>query len=197
MTDQDDRSGPPDQPPPSPYGQSQSGQPPPSPYGQSQYGQPPPSPYGQSQYGQPPYGSSGTPMKYPGSGSPAIAYTVWHRRAAGYLVDYLPVYIIVLIGVSIHIALLAVLFVLVALAYTVYNRWILGGHGQSLGKRAMGIKLIGEQTGQPIGTLMAFVRDICHILDSLVFYIGWLFPLWDAKRQTFADKIMRTVVVPA
>jgi RDD family len=37
---------------------------------------------------------------------------------------------------------------------------------------------------------MAFVRDICHALDTLTFYIGWLFPLWDPKRQTFADKIM-------
>ena len=27
--------------------------------------------------------------------------------------------------------------------------------------------------------------------------VGYLFPLWDAKRQTLADKIMRTVVVPA
>ena len=27
-------------------------------------------------------------------------------------------------------------------------------------------------------------------------YFGWLFPLWDAKRQTFADKIIGTVVVP-
>ncbi len=43
---------------------------------------------------------------------------------------------------------------------------------------------------------MAFGRDICHILDSLACYIGWLFPLWDAKRQTFADKIISTVVIP-
>ena len=33
-------------------------------------------------------------------------------------------------------------------------------------------------------------------LDSLVCYLGFLFPLWDAKRQTFADKIIHTVVVP-
>jgi hypothetical protein len=43
---------------------------------------------------------------------------------------------------------------------------------------------------------MAFARDICHILDSLACYIGWLFPIWDAKRQTFADKIVSTVVIP-
>jgi hypothetical protein len=32
-------------------------------------------------------------------------------------------------------------------------------------------------------------------LDSLACYVGWLWPIWDSKRQTFADKIMKTVVV--
>lgn len=60
----------------------------------------------------------------------------------------------------------------------------------------VGLRLISEATGEPIGAGMAFVRDICHILDSLACYIGFLFPLWDAKRQTFADKIIHTVVIP-
>jgi uncharacterized RDD family membrane protein YckC len=107
------------------------------------------------------------------------------------------VFIIVLIGAVTRVPFVTVLFYLVAIAFWIYNRCVLAGRGQSLGKRAMNIKLVSEETGQPIGTLMAFVRDICHILDSFVCYIGWLFPLWDAKRQTFADKIMRTVVVPA
>ncbi len=66
---------------------------------------------------------------------------------------------------------------------------------QSWGNKALGLSLIGEATGQPIGFFMAFVRDVCHILDSLTCYIGWLWPLWDAKRQTFADKIIHTVVI--
>ena len=105
-------------------------------------------------------------------------------------------FIIVFIGASTRNAFVIGLFYLAALAFWLYNRCVLAGRGQSLGKRAMKIKLVSEETGEPIGTLMAFVRDICHILDSLACYIGWLFPLWDAKRQTFADKIMRTVVVP-
>ncbi len=36
---------------------------------------------------------------------------------------------------------------------------------------------------------------LAHFLDSLACYVGWLWPLWDPKRQTFADKIMSTVVV--
>ena len=39
------------------------------------------------------------------------------------------------------------------------------------------------------------MRQLAHIVDSLICYIGWLFPLWDAKRQTIGDKIMGTVVV--
>ena len=42
---------------------------------------------------------------------------------------------------------------------------------------------------------MTFVRGLAHFLDSLPCYIGYLWPLWDTKRQTFADKIMNSVVV--
>jgi len=76
----------------------------------------------------------------------------------------------------------------------VYNRWYLGGQGQSFGKRALGLTLVAESTGQPIGMAKAFLRDLAHIVDGLICYIGYLFPLWDQKRQTIADKIMTTVV---
>jgi len=32
-------------------------------------------------------------------------------------------------------------------------------------------------------------------VDALPCMIGYLFPLWDARRQTFSDKIMNTVVL--
>ena len=41
----------------------------------------------------------------------------------------------------------------------------------------------------------AFVRKLAHILDALPCYVGYLWPLFDAKKQTFADKVMNTVVV--
>ena len=86
---------------------------------------------------------------------------------------------------------------LAGLGWTIYNRWIVAGRtGQSLGKRVTKIKLVSEPTGQPIGAVNAFLRDLVHILDGIA-YVGYLWPLWDDKRQTFADKIMRTVVVNA
>ena len=129
-----------------------------------------------------------------------MTYANWGQRAGGYLIDIAPVIVLEIIGALFigRLFLVYLLFLLAALAWTVYNRWIaMGNTGQSLGKRVIGIRLVSESSGQPIGPLMAFVRDIAHIVDSIICYIGWLFPLWDSKAQTLADKIMSTVVVPA
>jgi uncharacterized RDD family membrane protein YckC len=128
--------------------------------------------------------------------SPA-AYANWGQRVGAYLIDYVPIFVLELIGFILRNSIGFLLFFLASLAWWIYNRCIQAGRtGQSLGKRTLHLRLISENTGEPIGAGMAFARDICHILDSLACYIGWLFPLWDAKRQTFADKIISTVVIP-
>jgi len=83
---------------------------------------------------------------------------------------------------------------LIILGIWAYNRWYLGGKGQSLGKRALGLTLMGESSGRPIGMARAFLRDLAHFIDSIICLVGYLFPLWDKKRQTIADKILSTVV---
>jgi uncharacterized RDD family membrane protein YckC len=127
----------------------------------------------------------------------SAAYANWGQRVGAYLIDYLPIIVLELIGAVLHVVILTILFLLASLAWWIYNRCIQAGQtGQSLGKKTLHLRLISANTGEPIGAGMAFARDICHILDSLACYIGWLFPLWDAKRQTFADKIVSTVVIP-
>ncbi|MEU7131886.1 RDD family protein [Streptomyces sp. NPDC046261] len=69
-----------------------------------------------------------------------------------------------------------------------------GKTGQTPGKKALGISVVRERDGLPIGFGMTFVRNLCHILDGF-FYLGYLWPLWDEKKQTFADKIIGTVVI--
>src|SRR5260370_41511233 len=130
------------------------------------------------------------------SGAPASQYSDWIHRGGAYLIEELPFIVVYsTVGLTAKIILIC-LVALLALVYTIYNRWILGGQGQSIGKKVLGMMLISEETGQPIGTLNAFLRDICHIVDSIICYIGYLFPLWDPKRQTIADQIMKPVVVP-
>jgi uncharacterized RDD family membrane protein YckC len=57
------------------------------------------------------------------------------------------------------------------------------------------VKLIKEETGQPIGGGMGIARYFVHILDSLPLYLGWLAPLVTAKKQTIADMVLGTVVI--
>jgi uncharacterized RDD family membrane protein YckC len=159
------------------------------------YGNPP----GYSPGGYPPapggYGAPG-PAGYGGNYGAPGAYANWLQRVGAYIIDGLPAGILYIIALATHSTALLALFVIVAIGITGYNRWYQAGRtGQSWGKRALGITLVSEETGQPIGAGMAFLRDICHFVDSIICDIGFLFPLWDAKRQTLADKIMRTVVV--
>lgn len=69
----------------------------------------------------------------------------------------------------------------------------MGRTGQSVGKSVMGLYLVSERTGNPMGVGMCFVREIAQYANA-IFYLGYLWPLWDEKRQTFADKIVSTVV---
>lgn len=149
--------------------------------------------------------------------NPAV-YASWPRRVAAALIDSLPGYLLSIpwvvayvlflraitqsqygttpsLGAAVTWMVVGTALWLVNLGWAIYNRWLRGGRtGQSLGKRVLHIWLISEQTRQPIGALNAFLRDLVHVVDGLA-YVGYLWPLWDAKRQTFADKIMQTVVV--
>lgn len=81
------------------------------------------------------------------------------------------------------------------LVISIYNRVVLQGRtGQTWGKRRLGLRVQHQDTGQLIGIGNTFLRQLCHALDGFA-YVGYLWPLWDTMRQTFADKIMRTVVV--
>jgi uncharacterized RDD family membrane protein YckC len=83
------------------------------------------------------------------------------------------------------------------LCFSIWNLIIREGRtGSSLGKSWVNIKVVSEATGQPTGGWSILGRRFVHILDALPCYIGFLWPLWDDKRQTFADKLMNTVVVP-
>ncbi len=91
---------------------------------------------------------------------------------------------------------------LVALAFVVWNLgYRQGTTGSSIGKSVMKFKVVSEKTGQPIGFGLSFVRELLYLVASyiclgIVWLIAVLFPLWDSKRQTLADKIMTTVCLP-
>ena len=42
-------------------------------------------------------------------------------------------------------------------------------------------KVVGERTGQPIGFGRSVLRQFAHVVDAVICYVGFLFPLWDAQ----------------
>jgi Mce-associated membrane protein len=78
----------------------------------------------------------------------------------------------------------AVLLVIVMQAYL----------GVTPGKIVMGIAVVHDGDARPIGLVRTMVRWLLHILDSILL-IGYLRPLWNAQRKTFADSIVATVVL--
>ncbi|MFI7193995.1 RDD family protein [Nocardia nova] len=94
-----------------------------------------------------------------------------------------------------------IILLLLAIAVGVgLGLWLIhqeGTTGQTPGKKVVGIRVIKEADGQVLGFGMAFVRKLCHILDNALCGLGYLWPLWDEKNQTFADKIVSTIVVQA
>jgi hypothetical protein len=93
------------------------------------------------------------------------------------------------------ILLFAVLW-LAGAAVNIWNRsYRAGKTGQSLGRKVLGISLVFEATGQPIGAWRAFGREWLHVLDSLPCYAGYIVAACVDNKQTFADMMMKTVVV--
>jgi uncharacterized RDD family membrane protein YckC len=203
-----------DQPSPLPGDVNPSSSPPPPPRG-GEYPPPPPSAGG---YVPPPPGPAIR-------GLPQQAYTSWLTRAGAFIIDSLPFVIIIGIGRLIlestvdtacltditpyavdqicasgysSLGMTAMwVALLVGLAYLVWNYgYRQGTTGSTIGKSLMKFKVVSENTGQPLGFGMSVVRQIAHLVDMIVCCIGYLFPLWDAKRQTLADKIMSTVCLP-
>ncbi len=198
-------------PPPPPPGQ---GAPPPPPA----VGAPPPPPGGVSTApGYPPYGYAAPPV-----GGERAGFGV---RLGGYLLDGLLYGLLMLafivpggflIGASFDdcvtingelvcpdgspdagmivggIALMGVGFLVVAFLYL----RALGKTGQTWGRKIVGIKVIGETTGEPIGFGRALGRQaFASFISGQIFYLGYLWMLWDDKKQTWHDKVVGSIVV--
>ena len=160
-----------------------------------------------------------------GPALPKDAYTPWLTRVLAWLIDFIPVGILEGIGYGLLLgvretactrdvseydlgefcasgastlgqASFIITWVL-TLAYIIWNfGYRQGTTGSSIGKSILKFRVISEKTGQPIGFGRSIIRQLAHIIDGAICYIGFLFPLWDPKRQTIADKIMSTICLP-
>jgi uncharacterized RDD family membrane protein YckC len=71
-----------------------------------------------------------------------------------------------------------------------------GSRGQTLGKAALGIRVVSFDTGGPIGYPRAFIRFIGRYVSAIVIFLGYFWMLWDKEKQCWHDKFAGDVVVP-
>ena len=136
-----------------------------------------------------PSGSQWTPS---GPSGPRAGF--WRRFAAAFLdgvVLGVPIFVLALL---IDSDAIGALYVVAGIAYFTYFEG--SESGQTVGKRALGIRVIDFGTGGSIGYGRAAIRWISRILSSIPCYLGYLWMLWDKEKQTWHDKVATSVVVP-
>ena len=74
--------------------------------------------------------------------------------------------------------------------------WSAQGKGQTLGMRALNIKVV-KTDGSQLDFVGAFLRYIGLVISCIALFIGVLWVLFDAQKQGWHDKIASTYVVKA
>lgn len=153
---------------------------------------------------------------------PKAAYTPWFTRFVASVIDVLPVAVVWGIWETVAIASAATdcityanggvvctssgsplsdvafaLAVMLTAGYVVLNfGYRQGVTGSSIGKSVMKFQVVDDKTWRPTGFATSILRQAVHLVDAIICFAGFLAPLWDARRQTLADKLMKTVCVP-
>src|SRR5436305_13039898 len=76
-----------------------------------------------------------------------------------------------------------------------FTAFIGAERGQTLGQMALGIRVVGLDTGGSIGYLRALIRWVVSLISAAVILLGYLWMLWDKEKQCWHDKAANDVVV--
>jgi uncharacterized RDD family membrane protein YckC len=78
-----------------------------------------------------------------------------------------------------------------------YATYFIGSpSGQTIGMRAVSIRVIDTQTGGRVDYGRCVVRYVVGIVSGLACLLGYFWMLWDPEKQTWHDKAAGTFVVP-
>lgn len=149
-------------------------------------------------------------------------YAPWPWRMATTLIDYAPVFVILMIGRAVggtstglvikeygdpprpyyemgEVASGGPLWwwaVGASIAICLLNKGLLEGNtGKSVGKYLLGYRTQDLRTAEPIGPARAVVRWVLLNIDFALCLVGILWPIWDRKRQTLlSDRLTNSVV---
>jgi uncharacterized RDD family membrane protein YckC len=148
--------------------------------------------------------------------APGVEFAGYGARILAYIVDGLLVGVVMSVLSLILVATLAgttrgdevsgagiaaaTIWTLVIIAVSlVYFPYFWQRRGQTPGMRMLGIRVVRDNDGGPLGWGAAILRYIGYAINSIIFGlpIGWLWILFDSRRRGWHDLIGGTVVVKA
>lgn len=170
-----------------------------------------PGDYSSGQYapGPPVYAPGGSHLQGGYGYAPSGQLAGWPIRVGASVIDSLvhlpPAVVGVIVAVAVNgdspeltpaAATAMVLGILLSIVVGIWNRIIKQGRsGQSVGKQLTGLKIVSAQTGQTIGVGRTLGREICAYIFNNLCFLNLLWPLWDAKQQTWHDKVVSDLVI--
>ncbi len=76
-----------------------------------------------------------------------------------------------------------------------YYTYFHGSTGQTPGNAALGIRVLDIDDRSVIGYGRAFARTVMSIVSALVILLGYFWMLWDPQKQTWHDKVARSLPI--
>ncbi len=134
-------------------------------------------------------------------GNPPAATTGPAGPRAGFWMRFAAMLIdgVIIGGISLILSLIdpVLYYVVSVIGGIVYYTMLEGGpKGQTVGKMALGIRVIDIARGGPIGYGRGFIRYVGRIVSAIPIFLGYFWMLWDPEKQTWHDKMASSVVVP-
>ena len=125
--------------------------------------------------------------------------SLWQRLGA-LLLDWL--ILVFLVGIpGLYIAVLlagALYFVLFPwIAFPISSLYFIVGNGRggTWGKRIIGLRVRDVNRSGQIGLGRGLVRYLLWLVGLYCLYLGWLWMIWDDRKQTWHDKAAGSAVV--
>lgn len=95
-------------------------------------------------------------------------------------------------------AMFAALALAAFVGMVLYHTLLVGRRGQTLGKGALGVRVVDATDGTAIGTGRALGRALFGLfISGNICGLGYAWAIWDGRRQTWHDKVVSSVVVEA
>ena len=119
--------------------------------------------------------------------------TGFWRRFAGALIDGILLAIVSgILRAIVGFGAGSGLGVLIDFAYFTYFH---GTTGQTPGNAALGIRVVDIESGEVIGYGRAFGRALVAIVSTFALLLGYLWMIWDPRKQTWHDKAVGSLPV--